>query len=112
MNWFIHARLGHFLMDEAGEGGDPSTGAATPPAGSVLANAAPNDFIPEKYRVNKEDGSLDLEQSSRKMGEAYKHLETRMGTGDAPPKSHDEYAVKLDGVEGFNWDEFKADEST
>ncbi len=116
MNWFIHARLGHFLMAEAGEGGDPSTGAAaTPsatPAGSVLANAAPNDFIPEKYRVNKEDGSLDLEQSSRKMGEAYKHLETRMGTGDAPPKSHDEYAVKLEGVEGFNWDEFKADENT
>jgi hypothetical protein len=70
------------------------------------------DFIPEKYRVNKEDGSLDLEQSSRKLVESYTHLEKRMGTGDAPPKSVDEYTVKLEGVEGFNWDEFKADEST
>lgn len=116
MNWFIHGRLGHFYMAEAGEGGDPSTAtttaAADPATGSVLANAAPNDYIPEKYRVNKDDGSLDLEQSSRKLAESYKHLETRMGSGDAPPKSPDEYAVKLEGVEGFNWDEFKADEST
>lgn len=119
MNWFIHNRLGHFLQQEAGEGGDPSTAApaatppaAAPPAGTVLANAAPNDWMPEKYRTNKEDGSLDLEASSRKVAEAYKHLETRMGSGDAPPKSAEEYAVKLEGVEGFNWDEFKADEST
>jgi len=116
MNWFIHGRLGHFLHQEAGEGGDPSGGAtppaATPPAGNVLANAAPNDWIPEKYRTNKEDGSLDLEASSRKVAEAYKHLETRMGSGDAPPKDAGEYAVKLEGVDGFNWDEFKADEST
>ncbi|WPE28064.1 hypothetical protein PshuTeo1_37990 [Pseudomonas hunanensis] len=116
MNWFIHGRLGHFLHQEAGEGGDPSGGAtppaATPPAGSVLNAGATNDWIPEKYRTNKEDGSLDLEASSRKVAEAYKHLETRMGSGDAPPKDAGEYAVKLEGVEGFNWDEFKADEST
>lgn len=114
MNCFIHGRLGHFLHQEAGEGGDPSGGAptATPPAGSVLNAGATNDWIPEKYRTNKEDGSLDLEASSRKVAEAYKHLETRMGSGDAPPKDAGEYAVKLEGVEGFNWDEFKADEST
>ncbi|EKT4541538.1 hypothetical protein QEM15_003747 [Pseudomonas putida] len=116
MNWFIHGRLGHFLHQEAGEGGDPSGGAtppaATPPVGSVLNAGATNDWIPEKYRTNKEDGSLDLEASSRKVAEAYKHLETRMGSGDAPPKDAGEYAVKLEGVEGFNWDEFKADEST
>ncbi|MNN42479.1 hypothetical protein D3C81_1566630 [compost metagenome] len=29
-----------------------------------------------------------------------------------PPKTADEYAVKLEGVEDFNWDEFKKDEST
>lgn len=113
MNWFIHNRLGHYLCNEAGEGGDPSGGAtppaATPPGGSVLNTGATSDWIPEKYRTNKEDGSLDLEASSRKVAEAYKHLETRMGSGDAPPKSADEYAVKLEGVEGFNWDEFKAD---
>ncbi len=116
MNWFIHGRLGHFLQQEASEGGDPGAGANQPaaaqPAGSVLNGGATTDWMPEKYRTNKEDGSIDLEASSRKIAEAYKHLETRMGSGDAPPKSADEYAVKLEGVEGFNWDEFKADESS
>ena len=115
MNWFIHGRLGHFYMAEAGEGGAPSTPAAPaaePAPGSVLSTGnTGTDFIPEKYRTNKEDGSLDLEASSRKVAEAYKHLETRMGSGDAPPKTHEEYAPKIE-VEGFNWDEFKADEST
>jgi hypothetical protein len=111
--------MGAFLMAE----GDPAAGGGAPdptpapapapvPAPSVLSNAATTDFIPEKYRTNKEDGSLDLEASSRKVAEAYKHLETRMGSGDVPPKTADEYAVKLEGVEGFNWDEFKKDEST
>lgn len=120
MNWFIHGRLGHFFMAEAGEGGDgaaaapPATppAAAAPPAGSVLAAGAGADFIPEKYRTNKEDGTLDLEASSRKLAESYKHLETRMGSGDAPPKTAEEYAVKLEGVEGFDWEEFKKDEGT
>lgn len=111
MNWFIHSRLGHFLCNEAPEGGDPS-GGATPPAatppGSVLSAGATNDWIPEKHRTNREDGSLDLEASSRKVAEAYKQLETRLGSGDAPPKTPEEYALKLE-VEGFNWDEFKAD---
>lgn len=116
MNWFIHNRLGHFLHQEAGEGGDPSTPAAADPAaqpaGSLLNTGAPNDWLPEKYRTNKEDGSLDLEASSRKIAESYKQLEARLGSGDAPPKSVDEYAVKLEGVDGFNWEEFKADESS
>lgn len=116
MNMFIHGRLGHFFMAEAGEGGDPSTPAAPAapaPTGSVLDSGAnTTDFIPEKYRVVKEDGSLDLDQSSRKLAESYKHLETRLGSGDVPPKTADEYAVKLEGVEGFDWDEFKADEGT
>lgn len=116
MNWFIHGRLGHFYMAEAGEGGDPSTATTTtiadPAAGSVLATAATTDYIPEKYRTNKEDGTLDLEASSRKVAEAYKHLETRLGSGDVPPKTADEYTVKLEGVEGFDWNEFKADPDT
>ncbi|MNJ22226.1 hypothetical protein D3C77_165940 [compost metagenome] len=117
MNWFIHNRLGHFLQNVAGEGGDPSGGAPTPtpvpaPAPNVLGTGANNDWMPEKYRTNKEDGSLDLEASSRKVADAYRSLETRLGSGDAPPKSVEEYAVKLEDVEGFNWDEFKADEST
>jgi hypothetical protein len=120
MNWFIHGRLGHFYMAETTEGEPGSV--VTPPAApapapapaptSVLGSVPATDFIPEKYRTIKEDGTLDLEASSRKVADAYKHLETRLGSGDAPPKTPDEYTVKLEGVEGFNWDEFKADENT
>lgn len=107
--------MGLVLMAEAAAEGQPGGGAPDPtpapaPTGSVLGNAA-TDYIPEKYRTTKEDGSLDLEASSRKLAESYKHLETRLGSGDAPPKTFEEYAPKIE-AEGFNWDEFKADEST
>lgn len=115
--------MGLLLMAEAAPEGQPGGGAPTPapapapppapaPATSVLGNAAPNDWIPEKYRTNKEDGSFDLEASARKVADAHKHLETRLGSGDAPPKTAEEYAVKLEGVEGFDWEEFKKDEGT
>lgn len=117
MNWFIHGRLGHFYMAETtdGEPGSvitPPAPAPAPAPTSVLGSVPAADFIPEKYRTNKEDGTLDLEASSRKVADAYKHLETRLGSGDIPPKTPDEYTVKLEGVEGFDWEEFKADEST
>lgn len=114
MNMFIHGRLGHVFMAETTEGEPGATTAATTTAATstVLDTGAAPDYFPEKYQVKKEDGSLDLEQSSRKLAESYKHLETRMGSGDIPPKTAEEYAVKLEGVEGFNWDEFKADEGT
>lgn len=112
MNMFIHGRLGHFFMAETTEG-EPGSVVTPPATGSVLAaGAETNDYIPEKYRTNKEDGTLDLEASSRKVSEAYKHLETRLGSGDAPPKTAEEYTVKLEGVEGFDWNEFKADPDT
>ncbi|WP_286973578.1 hypothetical protein [Pseudomonas sp.] len=123
MNRFIHRMLGHYLQDEAGpdggQGGGATPPAATPPAadppatpagGTLLKSGADSDYIPEKYRVTKADGTLDLDQSSRKLAESYGHLEKRLGTGDAPPKSADEYAPKIE-VEGFNWEEFKADEN-
>ncbi|PTS84001.1 hypothetical protein DBR00_11515 [Pseudomonas sp. HMWF032] len=113
MNNFVHRMLGHFFMAEAGEGGDPGAGAAaaTAPAATVLDQGnTTTDYIPEKYRVNGADGKLDLEQSSRKLAESYSHLEKRFGSGDAPPKTAEEYAPKIE-VEGFNFDEFKADET-
>ncbi|WP_284459605.1 hypothetical protein [Cupriavidus campinensis] len=103
------------LMNAAGEGGDPGGGAPAPapapaggegapapapaPSGSLLetgANGAPTtDFIPEKYRVNKEDGTFDLEASSRKLSEAYANAEKRIGGGDIPPKSAEDYTVTV-----------------
>lgn len=116
MNNFVHRMLGHFFMAEAGaDGGDGGGGSPAPvttaPPGTVLGQANTTDFIPEKYRTTKEDGTLDLEASSRKVAEAYGHLEKRLGSGDAPPKTFDEYAPKVE-VEGFSWDEFKADENS
>lgn len=106
-----------FLMDAAGEGGDPGAGAggeggaagAAAGAGesggaaggdpaSLLAGgaaAAPNEFIPEKLRVMKDDGSLDIDASARKMADAYGALEKRVGGGDIPPKTADEYTVTV-----------------
>ncbi len=114
MSLFIHGRLGHYLMSEApADGGDGGSAPAAAPAPSatVLSQGADTgvDFMPEKFRVNGADGNLDMAQSSRKLAEAYGSLEKRFGGGDVPPENSDGYAIKLEGVEGFNWEEFKAD---
>lgn len=102
-------------MQQAGEHGDvggaaPAAApaapapAAAPAAPSVLATAAaaapagdppPTDFIPEKLRVMKEDGTLDMDASSRKLAEAYGSLEKRFGAGEAPPKDASEYKITV-----------------
>ncbi len=96
-----------------GEGGAGDAGAAA--AASVLATGAngaggeagTHDFIPEKLRVLKEDGSLDLEASSRKMAEVYANAEKRIGSGDVRPKAAEEYTVTV--PEAFK-DAFKPEE--
>lgn len=78
---------------EAGSGAGASVLAAG--AAGAGVGGQPTEFIPEKYRVAKEDGSLDLEASSRKLAEAYGHAEKRIGSGDVPPKTAEEYAVTI-----------------
>lgn len=109
----------------AGQGGaDGAAGGAGAASGSLLASvqaaagsgkgaaggaaAGPNDWLPEKHRVTKSDGTLDIEASARKVAEAHRHLEQRLGAGDVPPKTPEEYEPKVE-AEGFNWIEFKAD---
>ena len=99
--------------NDGGNGGDAENPGAGNPAGTSLLSTGSgepgaDDWIPEKYRVVGEDGKLNVEGSARKLADAYTHLEKRMGSGDTPPKTADEYAPKVD-VEGFKWDEFKAD---
>lgn len=95
-----------------GEDGGNNPGAGEPSGNSLLSTGAgepgANDWLPEKFRVMGEDGKLSIESSARKLAENYTHLEKRMGSGDAPPKTADDYAPKVE-VEGFNWEEFKAD---
>lgn len=97
---------------QAGAGGDDSGGAAAGSApaagdqGSVLQQAGQNQqplAIPEKFQVKKEDGSLDFEASALKLAENYSHLEKRMGAGDAPPKSADDYQVAVPDVLKDSW---------
>jgi hypothetical protein len=59
--------------------------------------------IPEKYQVKKEDGTLDVEASSLKLAEAYGHLEKRMGSGDIPPKTAEEYAIAVPDALKDTW---------
>lgn len=110
-------------------GGTPGEGAGaaqpTQAAPSLLASAkgeapAPaaqgdvptpgNEWIPEKFRVLNGD-ALDVEASARKLAESYAGLEKRVGSGDVPPKSADEYAVTVPDALKEAWvedDRFKA----
>jgi len=64
--------------------------------GNALSKGAQQTSqIPDKYQVKKEDGSLDIEASSLKLAEAYGNLEKRIGTGDIPPKTFEEYEVTV-----------------
>lgn len=73
--------------------GDAGTqGAAAAAAGKGDA-AGGNDWLPEKYRTNKEDGTLDIEASSKKLAEAHAHLEKKLGSGDVPPAAPTDYTI-------------------
>lgn len=94
----------------AGAGAGAGTGAASVLAAGKEAPAGNqgDDFIPEKFRVLDAEGKLDVTASARKVAENYTALEKRMGTGDLPPKTAEEYAPE--GLpEGINFDEIKAD---
>lgn len=86
----------------------PPTGAAPPaePAPSALTPPPPaaKDFIPEKFRVMTGD-TLDVEASARKLAESYAHLEGRVGSGDVPPKTADDYAVTVPEQFKEHWEE-------
>ncbi|MGU2439556.1 hypothetical protein ACTXHA_04060 [Burkholderia cenocepacia] len=85
----------------AGDGHGNSGAVADTGAGSssALAAGAPDaggatfDYVPEKFRVNKEDGTFDMDSSARRMADAYKNLERRIG--DAPPAAATDYKVTV-----------------
>lgn len=81
--------------DNGGSSADAAGAAAAGEKNALEAGAAPAPQIPEKYQVKKEDGTLDLEASSLKLAEAYGNLEKRIGTGDLPPKTADDYAIAV-----------------
>lgn len=109
------------LMDEAsgaggdagagGGGGGASAGAGAAETGSATASTGDSggsalstgaaasteqpsfDYIPEKFHVKGDDGSVNLEASTRKMAESYGNLER--GRAADVPKTASEYAVTV-----------------
>ena len=63
--------------------------------------------MPEKYLVKREDGTVDHEATALKVAEGYRHLERKLGSGDAPPKTPDDYAPELPA--GITLDALKTD---
>lgn len=77
----------------------PSANAPPAAAPSILASGkppepTPNEWLPEKFRVVNGD-ALDVEASARKLAESYAGLEKRVGSGDVPPKTADDYAITV-----------------
>lgn len=85
-----------------------TTPPASPDAPVVTSNEPkPYDWVPDKYHVKNEAGELDLEATAKKLAEAHGHLEKRLGSGDAPPKTPEEYAPAIPEV--FDEATLKAD---
>lgn len=53
--------------------------------------ATEQHFLPEKFHVKAEDGTIDLEASSKKMAESYANLEKQRGNYEPPPAAAADY---------------------
>ncbi len=112
-------------MSQQNDAPNPTDGApaAPAPAGdpSLLQQGAgeENAWLPEKYRV-KVDGKdeIDFQASARKLGEGYKALEAKLGSGatGTVPENADSYQLTVptdaEGkplVEGVDLQDFMAD---
>lgn len=92
---------------------DQSLLATTPAA----ADPGPNDWMPEKYRVSNDAGEFDEAASSRKLADAYRSLESKLGKGAAMtvPETAEGYKIEApvgeDGkpVPGIDIEAFVAD---
>lgn len=89
----------------------PAPASAPAPVGTAFdlvdPPAGPDGWLPAKYQVKKSDGTLDLEASARRVSEAHASLEKKLGSGDVPPKTPDEY-TPADG-KTFKFADIKAD---
>lgn len=83
---------------DGGQAAAADAGAASLLASGAAAQPGTFDYIPEKLRASKDDGTFDLEASSRKVAEAYTALEKRFGAGEAPPKAVADYTVNVPDV--------------
>lgn len=89
------------VATEGGAGGGAAGGtvlaggAAASATAAAGATAGPFGAIPEKFHVKAADGTPDLAASWAKVEEHRSNLEKRLGTGDIPPKTAEEYKVNV-----------------
>jgi hypothetical protein len=77
-------------------GAAAAASAPTPPPAAAPAPESPHAWLPEKHRVFGVDGTtLDIEASARKVAEAYRHAEQKIGGGDIPPATAEGYKVNV-----------------
>lgn len=86
---------------------------ATPEAQQSLLAAQPatpvvdaeTDWLPAKFRVTKEDGTLDEAASSRKLAESYRALESHKGPLPKAPETPEGYQLSV--PEGMSEEAFR-----
>jgi hypothetical protein len=73
-----------------------AAGVNAAPASAPAAAPAVEPGIPDKFVVKAADGQIDHAATALKLArEGYLPLEKRLGSGDAPPKTAQEYAVNV-----------------
>lgn len=79
----------------ASQSGTQGAGTSAMAAGAAAGDAGNADFgyLPEKFLVKGDDGSVNLDASARKMAESYGNLER--GRAADVPKTAAEYAVTI-----------------
>ncbi|HLO63297.1 MAG TPA: hypothetical protein VK165_10085 [Azonexus sp.] len=79
---------------------DPSNSGSA--GGGQITGSSPfQGGIPEKFRVTRPDGSMDIEASSLKLAEAHIHLERRLGAGEGRPLTPAGYNIAVpEGLQG------------
>jgi len=92
-----------------GEGGTPADQAASKTETALSKNASTEDPFhgtPEKYRVMREDGSLDEQATLAKTATAYNDLSKKMGQADGvAPAAPGDYEINMPGEMGKEFDQ-------
>lgn len=88
------------LLSQGADAGAVAAAAAAAASGKPADGTDPKlktdpfAWIPEKYRVKGDDGAVKVEDSAKKLAEAYGVLNRRMVDTGLPPETHTAYEFK------------------
>lgn len=93
--------------DPAAAGGQPAAAPAAPGASALSGGSEWTiGSIPDKFHVKNDAGEFDAAAMLRKVDEHRSNLEKRLGSGDARPKTADEYKLpETDAFKSLQLDE-------